>query len=224
MKPERRNAFRASLYVEPLGRRLSLAGLVVAVYVAAFVPLYREGDTAVLALSMFPVVILAWLFGAWGGLVAGIASVPLNALLLTVVGEHGWDLIVREGGAEGSALVIVVGCVVGLLRDLGLRLDRHLTDWRTAERALRETEDRYRVLFERSRDPMYVSTADGRVVEANDALVRLFGYSRAELLDLEVSQLYAQPGDRDLFRRKIDRDGSILTVCGWFIRASCAVL
>lgn len=206
-RSERRNAFRASLWVEPMWRRLGLAGLVVAVYVAAFVPLYREGDTAVLALSMFPVVILAWLFGAWGGLVAGVASVPVNALLLTVVGEQGWYLIVRESGAEGSALVIVVGCVVGLLRDLGLRLDRHLTDWRTAERALRETEDRYRVLFERSRDPMYVSTAGGRVVEANDALVRLFGYSRAELLDLEVSQLYAEPGDRDRFRRKIDRDG-----------------
>ncbi len=207
MRRERRNPFRASLVVEPMWRRLALAFVVVAVYVGAFVPLYREGDTAVLALSMFPVVILAWLFGAWGGLVAGVLSVPVNALLLTLVGEQGWDLIVREGGAEGSALVIVVGCVVGLLRDLGLRLDRHLTDWRLAERALRETEDRYRVLFERSRDPMYVSQADGHLVEANDALVRLFGYSRAELLDLEVSQLYAEPGDRELFRQRIDRDG-----------------
>jgi PAS domain-containing protein len=201
MRPERRNPFRASLVIDPLWRRLTLAAVVVLAYAAAFVPLYRESDTAILALALFPVVILGWLFGAWGGLLAGVGSVPLNALLLYLVGVDGWDVMTREGGAEGSALVIVVGCVVGLLRDLGLRLDRHLTDWRTAEHALRETEARYRVLFERSRDPMYVSLASGKVVEANDALVRLFGYGRAELLDLDVSTLYAEPADQELCGR-----------------------
>ena len=209
MRPERRNAFRSSLVIEPMWRRLALAALVVVVYATAFVPLYREGNTAVLALALFPVVILGWLFGAWGGLLAGVASVPLNALLLSLVGLEGWELVAREAGAEGSALVIVVGCVVGLLRDLGVRLDRHLTDWRAAEHALRETEDRYRVLFERSRDAMYVSHVDGKVIEANDALVRLFGYGRAELLDLDISTLYAERSDRDLFRQRIVRDGFV---------------
>ena len=207
MRPERRNPFRSSLVIEPTWRRVALAALVVLVYAVAFVPLYREGDTAVLALALFPVVILGWLFGAWGGLVAGVLSVPLNALLLYVVGEQGWDLVAREAGAEGSALVIVVGCVVGLLRDLGVRLDRHLTDWRMAEHALRETENRYRVLFQHSRDPMYVSHADGKVIEANDALVRLFGYGRSELFDLDISTLYAEPADRELFNQRIARDG-----------------
>jgi len=209
LRPERRNPFRSSLVIEPLGRRLALAVTVVAVYALAFVPLYRHGDTAVLALALFPVVVLAWLFGAWGGLLAGVASVPFNALLLQLVGMDGWDLVMREGGAEGSALVVVVGCVVGLLRDLGLRLDRHLTDWRTAERALRETEARYRTLFERSRDPMYVSQADGKVVEANDALVRLFGYGRAELLDLDIATFFADSSDRDLFNQRLLRDGFV---------------
>jgi PAS domain S-box-containing protein len=209
MRRERRNPFRSSLVIEPMWRRVALGAVVVLVYALAFVPLYREGDTAVLALALFPVVILGWLFGAWGGLLAGVASVPFNALLLNLVGMQGWDLVAREAGAEGSALVIVVGCVVGLLRDLGIRLDRHLTDWRTAERALRETEDRYRTMFERSRDPMYVSQVDGRIVEANDALVRLFGYGRAELLDLDVSTLYTEPADRELFDQRIMRDGFV---------------
>ncbi|MGD8321133.1 MAG: PAS domain S-box protein, partial [Gemmatimonadota bacterium] len=178
-RPERRNAFRASLVIEPWWRRVGLAVLVVGVYLGAFVPLYREADTGILALAIFPVVILGWLFGAWGGLLAGVLSVPVNALLLTLVGQPGFQLILDTGGGEGSALVVVVGSVIGLLRDLGVRLDRHLTEWRRAEQALRETEDRYRVLFERSRDPMYVSRTNGTIVEANDALMRLFGYSRA---------------------------------------------
>lgn len=207
MRRERRNAFRSSLVVEPASRRFGLALLVVAVYAGAFVPLYREGATAALALAIFPVVVLGWLFGAWGGLIAGLLSVPANALLLHLVGADGWSLVAREAGAEGSALVIVVGCVVGLLRDLGVRLDRHLTDWRQAERALHETEDRYRVLFEHSRDPLYVCRVDGRFIDANDAMVRLFGYGRAELLDLDAATLYADPEDRERFAHRLAREG-----------------
>ena len=207
MRRNRRNPFRSSLMVEPMWRRVLLAVLAVGIYTAAFVPLFRQADTGVLALAIFPVVVVGWLFGAWGGLLAGVLSVPLNALLLVIVGEPGWELIVDAGGGEGSALVVVVGSVIGLLRDLGLRLDRHLTDWRGAERALRETEDRYRILFERSRDPLYVTGAGGRFVEANDALVRLFGYGRAELLELEVSRLYVDIADRERFIAQITRTG-----------------
>ncbi|MDP2955047.1 MAG: ATP-binding protein [Longimicrobiales bacterium] len=204
---ERRDSFRASLVVEPLWRRLALAALPVVIYAVAFVPLYRQGGTGVLALALFPVVILGWLFGAWGGLLAGVLSVPLNALLLVLVGEPGWAIVAQSGGGEGSALVVVVGSVIGLLRDLGMRMDRHLTDWRRAERQLRETESRYRVLFERSRDPMYVTSSNGRIVEANDALVRLFGYGRAELLDLDAATLYGAAADRARFQDQIARTG-----------------
>ena len=204
---ERRSRFRSSLVVEPLWRRAALAAVPVLVYAVAFVPLFRQGGTGVLALALFPVVILGWLLGAWGGLLAGVLSVPLNAMLLILVGEQGWALVMESGGAEGSALVVVVGAVIGLLRDLGVRLDRHLTEWRRAERALHESEDRYRIVFERSRDAMYVSRRDGRIVEANDALVRLFGYGRAELLDLDVSTLYVDRMDRDRFQGQIGRTG-----------------
>ncbi len=209
MKRERRNPFRASLVVEPLWRRWVLAAVVVVVYVAAFKPLYEEAGVGVSALSIFPVVILGWLFGAWGGMLAGFFGVVLNALLLHLLGEPGWQIVVRQSGAEGSALILVVGCVIGLLRDLGVRLDRHLTDWRVAERALRETEDRYRVLFERSRDPIYVSHPDGRLTEANDALQRFFGYGRTELLNLDVATLYEDPADRSRFHEQIQRDGFV---------------
>ena len=206
---ERRSPFRSSLVVEPLWWLLVLAAIPVLIYAVGFVPLYRQGGTGVLALALFPVVVLAWIFGAWGGLLAGVLSVPLNALLLTLVGEPGLAIVARSGGGEGSALVIVVGCVVGLLRDLGVRLDRSFTEWRRAERALRETQDRYQTLFERSRDPLYITTARGRFVEANDAFIHLFGYARAELFDLDAAVLYADPADRERFQVQIARVGWI---------------
>jgi len=204
---ERRSAFRSSLVVEPFSRRIAMAAIPVVLYALAFVPLYPIGGTGVLAMALFPVVVLGWLFGAWGGLLAGVLSVPTNADLLLVVGEPGWAIVAQSGGGEGSALVVVVGSVIGLLRDLGVRLDRHLTEWRRAERALRETEDRYRILFERSRDPLYVTSVSGRIINANDALVRLLGFGRAELLDMPAADLYADPADRIRFQEHISRNG-----------------
>ncbi|MHB1194441.1 MAG: sensor histidine kinase [Longimicrobiales bacterium] len=74
-------------------------------------------------------------------------------------------------------------------------------------RALRATEDRYRILFERSRDPMYITTVEGRFMEANDALLHLFGYGRAEILDLNASELYVDAQDRVTFREQVKKDG-----------------
>lgn len=207
MRHERRNPFRSSLVVEPMWKRFALGAAAVAVYAGAFIPLYRESGVGVSALAIFPVVILGWLFGSWGGLLAGLLSVPLNAVLLQAVHLPGWIILRGEDGVEGSALVIVVGCVIGLLRDLGVRLDRHLTDWRRAERALRDTEDRYRILFERSRDPLFVTHADGRFVEGNDALIRLFGYGRSELLDLDLTELHEDREDWDRFREEVESAG-----------------
>lgn len=209
MRNERRNAFRSSLVIEPLWRRLAMAAVGVLVHVAAFLPLYDQTGVGVSALALFPVVVIGWLFGAWGGLLAGLASVPLNAFLLVLAGEPGWQIVLAGDGLEGSALLVVVGAVIGLLRDLGVRLDRNLTEWRKAERGLREAEDRYRILFERSRDPQYVTDPGGRVVDANDAFVRLVGMDRDELADLDVTSLYDNPADRERFKEEIARVGYV---------------
>ena len=42
---------------------------------------------------------------------------------------------------------------------------------------------------------------------ANDALVRLFGYGRSELLDLNMAALYEDPSDRQRLQEEMRRDG-----------------
>lgn len=206
---QRRSPFRASLAIEPMSKRVALAAISLGVYALAFVPLYREGGVGVSALSIFPVVILAWLFGSWGGLLTGLVTIPANALLLAIVGEDGWAIVAREGGGEASALVLVVGCVIGLLRDLAVSLDRLFTDWRRAERALRGSEDRYRILFERSREPIYLTGPDGNVVDVNEAFVNALGYGKSELLDMDIERIYEDPADRDRYTAMINKDGFV---------------
>jgi PAS domain S-box-containing protein len=97
------------------------------------------------------------------------------------------------------------GELVGMVE---LTLD--VTDRKRAEEAIRETEKRYRRLFEESRDAIYLTGRDGKFLDANRALLELFGYTREEVINrLNALDLYVDPNDRDRFQDEIERKGSV---------------
>jgi PAS domain S-box-containing protein len=60
----------------------------------------------------------------------------------------------------------------------GIALD--VTHRKQTEEALKETEKRYRSLFEESLDAIVITDQEGRFVDANKAALHLFGFSREE--------------------------------------------
>ncbi len=54
---------------------------------------------------------------------------------------------------------------------------------------LRESETRYRALFEQASDAVFLETLEGRILDANTKACELLGYSREELLTLTVADL-----------------------------------
>ncbi len=85
-------------------------------------------------------------------------------------------------------------------------------DKKRAEEALRLSEGKYRTLFEESKDGIFMSTPEGKLIDVNPAGVELFGYtSREEMLRTDIAHdLYYNPGDRDLFIRKLAAQGFIV--------------
>jgi PAS domain S-box-containing protein len=61
----------------------------------------------------------------------------------------------------------------------------------SAARALRESEECYRVLFESANDAIFVWDRDLRCLEANRAACERLGYTRAELLTMTAAQISA---------------------------------
>lgn len=55
--------------------------------------------------------------------------------------------------------------------------------------ALKKSNERFRLLFERSRDALLFSDDKGSLLEVNTAACQLLGYSREELLDMTLSDL-----------------------------------
>ncbi len=67
---------------------------------------------------------------------------------------------------------------------------RDITQRKEAERALRESEERYRDLFNSIRDAILVSDADRNIIDCNTAFTELFGYSLQELRGRKTSAVY----------------------------------
>ena len=85
------------------------------------------------------------------------------------------------------------GSIAGTLHaftDIGAR--------KNAEEALSASEQRYRLLFERNLAGVYRTTPDGRVLDCNDACVRIFGFaSREEALRCHLEDLYPDRVERE---------------------------
>jgi PAS domain S-box-containing protein len=64
---------------------------------------------------------------------------------------------------------------------------------------MRESEEKYRTLFEGSKEPIFIITKEGKFVDLNGATVELFGYDKKEdLMKIEsMAQLYYNPEDRN---------------------------
>ena len=81
-----------------------------------------------------------------------------------------------------------------------------------AER-LMQTEANYRSIFENATEGIFRSTPDGRIVSANLALARMFGYQSPEELMSSVTdlaqQLYPSPERRAEFKQLLETQGVV---------------
>jgi PAS domain S-box-containing protein len=82
-----------------------------------------------------------------------------------------------------------------------------LMQTRTAE--LRESEQRYRALFERNPAGMALSLEGGRIVDCNEAFARMLGFERAaDVLGANVAEFYVQPKEREQLLERIKAVGT----------------
>jgi PAS domain S-box-containing protein len=85
----------------------------------------------------------------------------------------------------------------------------NVTERKLAQEARRESELRYRSLFQESRDAVYITTRDGKFIDMNQSIMDIFGYTRDELMEMDIRMLYVHPEDRDRFQEVIEREGFV---------------
>jgi len=133
---------------------------------------------------------------------------------------------IRKGGSVLWALTSVAAVRDPEGRPLYLVVEtQDITERKRAEEALRESEDRFRSIFEKAGAGMATAAPDGRFLQVNDEYCRFLGYTREELLKLTFTDV-THPDDRaeviarhkeveagerevvDLFKRYVRKDGA----------------
>ncbi len=108
---------------------------------------------------------------------------------------------------------------VALVRDadgrgLGFVGQLHdLTERYAVEHALRESEERYRKLFERIPVALYRTATDGEIVDVNPALLDLMGYDDVDALrSRSATEFYVDPEDRARMVKAMSDDGRVVSM------------
>jgi diguanylate cyclase (GGDEF)-like protein/PAS domain S-box-containing protein len=102
-------------------------------------------------------------------------------------------------------LIVAILVMTGLLGALSVGASALIARLlRRHDEALRSSERRYRLLFERNLAGLFRTTLDGRILDCNSAFARILGYpSREDVLKVSALDLYAEPSDRESFLARL---------------------
>jgi PAS domain S-box-containing protein len=189
------------LMTERMGRRLlkpwqaylfatSVTAITLGVRLALDAPLRGQPTLIMFAV---PIMLSAYLGGLYAGLLAtGLTFLAASYFLL--------PLIHSEAIAPGverwqQFFVALAGVVISVLNEALHRARQQAfianREHQQAEMALRESESRYRTLFERAPDGILIADIKGYYLDTNAAMCRMLGYAREELIGLHSSDIVA---------------------------------
>ncbi len=127
------------------------------VYALVFYILYPSIGLIVAALCIFPLVVIGWQLGVYGGLVFGILSFPLNVFMSRLMGYPSTETI--SDFLTGSLIITLVGMGTGWIKGLLDRLHRQAEELKEERKILHEEMEKRiraeeRLIHEALHDPL----------------------------------------------------------------------
>ena len=93
-----------------------------------------------------------------------------------------------------------------------LSICRDITQRKKREEKIKASEEDYRRLFDHVGCGVYISSKEGKFLNANQALLDMLGYtSKEEFLKIDIAKdLYLRSEDRRKFQEMIEKDGQVI--------------
>ena len=98
-----------------------------AAYILAFEFLDSAFGGATGIFVTVPVLLTAWMYGLRGGVAAGLIAFPLNLILVVALSDRAGADWLANGGISGAIAELLVGALVGRLRDISYRLAEQIS-------------------------------------------------------------------------------------------------
>jgi two-component system, cell cycle sensor histidine kinase and response regulator CckA len=104
-----------------------------------------------------------------------------------------------------SSTYVIGGRKAGLLASF-----RYVGDRMEAEAELRDSEERYRQLFQRNLAGVFLSKLSGGLLDCNDSFAHIFGYeSREQMIKLADFNPYSAPDERERYVTRLKREKAL---------------
>lgn len=137
-------------------------------------------------LALFLIIGSALYWGLVGGIVSAILATFINIVSFYVT-------------KQATIRSLVTGSIAYF--GIGILLGRFVNITRTQRAELQENEGRYRNLFEKANDAIFIVNTKGKIQNINPAACKLLGYSRDELLTKSLTDIILP---EDLAKEPID--------------------
>jgi PAS domain S-box-containing protein len=123
-------------------------------------------------------------------------------ILLTGLGNHETDIAAMEFGAADYLMKSEIDSEK-LERSI-----RYSIEQSKNLKKIKDSEEKFRSIFENSHDVIYLADSSGKIYEINKAGERIFGYSREEILTMKVTDWYENKEDHEKFLEAISQTGT----------------
>lgn len=90
------------------------------------------------------------------------------------------------------------------MREAKIRKER-----RNAKNRLQKSEEKYRTLFQDSRDAIYMNASQGTFVDFNQSTLALFGYTKEEMYNVHTKNIFVKEDEYFKFQDEIKQKGSV---------------
>ena len=171
-----------------------------------YAPTFEKGVLEI-SKNCHDILLFDFLLGAKSGLDLIVKTQELGCespvILLTGKGDLNTDM---EAMRLGAADYLVKNELDSEKLDRSIR---YALERSNVLKALKKSEEKFRSIFERSRDMIYITSDAGEFIEFNESASRIFGYSRQELFKLSLRELFFVPEDQQILIDSINKTGSV---------------
>jgi PAS domain S-box-containing protein len=148
-------------------------------YAVFFLLFHQVFGSTVALFAFIPALVVAWIGGMRAGIFAGIAANVVTGILLHLDSVSNNDFASIQQGLPGIVAIIIIAAIVGYMRELRQRLKKELDQKIKTEADLRESESRFKAIFEGSNDALMLFAGQS-FFDCNLRTLEMFGFKNKE--------------------------------------------